>query len=519
MLTCARTFQRRHPHYEHVTTTTTTTIAITTIIIVIIAGIMDYGDGFYNDVEQFNTKYRKEQICGAVDAALQERCGGGLVVAHAVICGDSLVEHDSGEECECADGSQSCQFCVGCKLQEGKECSPDAFDPVCCTDSGMYEPIGMQCDADPFDNGLAASDIGYCSKGECIETGCRVHAEYWPEDGFTGGYCSLLEGNPCQSNCASSLMLGGGSSNEPTCERSYNTFNGRPLAWVPDATPCKDSADNWSRCGYSQSKGDYVCLPAPAACGNGIVDAVIGEQCECAGKVESCAQCNSCKLAGGKECSPDAFDTGAAECCNADGTFAEYKAWCTAANGRAGFCTRGICTVPEGCSSPYVPQQWVAKYGFDGMCDIEDGGCGAACTLSEYMGGGCYAVSGFMYGSRPLSFLQDGALCVDGGGDWSVCVSGQCIAAPCNAAALEACGNAHRGSCLPASNVCGPCLDDFDQAANGECIAKPTTTPEPTTKTTTTTQAPTTEVSTCMGSTSYRGPIVDVPANPTGSAT
>lgn len=135
-------------------------------------GIMDYGDGFYNNVEQFNTKYRKEQVCSRLDDALQDRCSG-LVVSHAVTCGDSLVEFESGEECECENGSTACKYCTDCKLDAGKDCSPDAFDPVCCTADGLYEPLGMKCDTDPFDGSADASDVGYCAKGDCVRTGSK----------------------------------------------------------------------------------------------------------------------------------------------------------------------------------------------------------------------------------------------------------------------------------------------------------------------------------------------------------
>ena len=67
-----------------------------------------------------------------------------------------------------------------------------------------------------------------------------------------------------------------------------------------------------------------------AACGDGIVDS--SEECECVGKSTSCSHCESCKLTGGAQCTPDAYDLSKRACCGNDGMFVDLGSSCTTAS-------------------------------------------------------------------------------------------------------------------------------------------------------------------------------------------
>ena len=112
----------------------------------ITGGIMDYGDGFYNGVEQFNTKYRKTVMCAHVKTQFDSVCNANQVTAFQAECGDGIV--DSSEECECAGKVTSCNHCTNCKLTGGAQCTPDAYDitkQACCNNNGMFAAPGSTC--------------------------------------------------------------------------------------------------------------------------------------------------------------------------------------------------------------------------------------------------------------------------------------------------------------------------------------------------------------------------------------
>jgi hypothetical protein len=96
-------------------------------------GIMDYGDGSLDGEFQFNTKYRKAEVCKELSEQIDIGCSH--IVPHAVECGNGVVEE--GEECECAIGKQTCSQCDNCQLAPGTVCSPEAFaGSECCDASG-----------------------------------------------------------------------------------------------------------------------------------------------------------------------------------------------------------------------------------------------------------------------------------------------------------------------------------------------------------------------------------------------
>eukprot|EP00729_Bicosta_minor_P018332 gene18332-27877_t len=129
-------------------------------------GIMDYADGRYRGVFQFNTRYRKQQVCSHIKLQFDTVCSAEQVVQHVDVCGDGVL--NAGEECECANNATSCRSCTNCKLDAGKECTPDAFLPAmqeCCEDDGMFTDYKSEC-------ALPSNLNGMCTKGVCIETNC-----------------------------------------------------------------------------------------------------------------------------------------------------------------------------------------------------------------------------------------------------------------------------------------------------------------------------------------------------------
>merc|ERR1719421_280776 len=174
-------------------------------------GIMDYGDGKLNGEYQFNTQYRKGEICATIDrvvssckhfSAFEAKCGNGIV--------------EEGEECECENGTD-CKCCSKCKLDSGAVCSPDAVGGSCCNSQCQFAPTTKTCTA-------PAGGDGYCSAGKCENPVCSSF-------GFDG-FCGTHKDNDCKQSCLF----------DDTC----NKLNGwvergsnRPLNHVKDGSICR----------------------------------------------------------------------------------------------------------------------------------------------------------------------------------------------------------------------------------------------------------------------------------------
>jgi hypothetical protein len=103
-------------------------------------GIMDYGDGTLNGEFQFNSKYRKVEVCAELTKQINLECPH--IVPHSVECGNGVVEE--GEECECAIGQTTCTHCENCQRALDTVCSPDSFTGgECCSPTGrsFYAPV------------------------------------------------------------------------------------------------------------------------------------------------------------------------------------------------------------------------------------------------------------------------------------------------------------------------------------------------------------------------------------------
>ncbi len=155
-------------------------------------GIMDYGDGKYNDVYQFHP-FKAPEICGFLDYVK-------LPVAIAESqCGDGLLHPD--EECECLSSAPSCKGCRGCRLTNRRQqCSSRVFQMGYGDGIEIVSPVNLAharcCNAD---GRLAKPKTGCDSGGACVARGkCLPLCSLY---GF--GRCKFL-GDGCQMGCISS---------------------------------------------------------------------------------------------------------------------------------------------------------------------------------------------------------------------------------------------------------------------------------------------------------------------------
>ena len=173
----------------------------------------------------------------------------------------------------------------------------------------------------------------------------------------------------------------------------------------------------------------------PTQCGNGVLQG--DEECECASGT-ICKFCSNCRLAIGKECTPDS----ATPCCDDQGKFLTTAYRCTKLpEGIDGYCNRGVCSsltneckidVSTGSNSDnfflqifslFFPQQPTLK--LDKFCGTSSKNpCKAKCGSSSSPDT-CKDTSELRSGGKNLA---DGAVCIKGG------VRGECISGSCNVA-------------------------------------------------------------------------------------
>ena len=168
-------------------------------------------------------------------------------------CGNGVLQGD--EECECASGTE-CKFCSNCKLEDGKECTPDSA-AACCDDEGAFLTTTASCQM-PH----GARD-GYCNRGVCasLTRTCvieGVEGTSWEFDRF----CGASGENTCKAQCGSS-----------DCSDSlYDTSR-----WGNLAIHLKDGAI----CQQGTRRGECtagICAVG-VACGDGVLQGA--EECEC----------------------------------------------------------------------------------------------------------------------------------------------------------------------------------------------------------------------------------------------
>jgi len=431
-------------------------------------GIMDYGDGTLNGKFQFNSQFRKDEICSTIDHIVQV-CPE--VWNFAGDCGNRILTDE--EDCECDDGSKSCAFCNNCKLDEGAECTPEglgvrnqglgAADGACCSAEGQFKAYGSSCQ-------VAGVDHGYCTAGLCIPARCQTYS-------FVDDFCGINPDNQCMFMCMD---------HSGACSKMSGwVVSGRPANYVLDQIPC-----TW------QNPGDGVCMsgqcmPAYAGCGNGLKE--VDEECECGQPgTTDCAFCHNCVLDAGKQCSPDGHDPG---CCGSDGMFVPEGAIVTKNDGNKGFCFDGaaITTKCDQLKSSYPPN-------WGDFCGLQDNPCLFKCMYNNQ----CNLLTSWTLNGVPLNQLPDGTPCASQGRHGS-CTSGHCVLPPTTATTTHGGGGSVDVE-LPTGGDSTTTTPPATTATTTETTTKTTTktTTTMTTTTTTTTTTPTTTMTTTTTRTTTR---------------
>lgn len=173
-------------------------------------GIMDYGDKTLNNEYQFNTKYRKKEMCASMDRAFSNsECVGKIDLNPQGKCGNGVLE--TNEECECPKGTD-CSCCKDCKLKSGAQCSPH-FGTECCLDNCQYADTKTTC--------FRSNGPGYCRIGICEDAGCGSYG--------LGPFCGVHDDNPCKRKCEYAGV----------CRTMDGwTSGGKPINYMRDGIPC-----------------------------------------------------------------------------------------------------------------------------------------------------------------------------------------------------------------------------------------------------------------------------------------
>ena len=144
------------------------------------------------------------------------------------------------------------RFCSNCKLDPGKECSPDA-DPVCCTDQGIAASTSVQCT-------MPDNSQGYCNSGVCSTFRCNIKV-----DGILrNAFCGLWHDNTCSAMCKGD-------------DGSCIGIEWGSKETIANGAFCTTSTGARSTCASG------ICQPV---CGDGVVQGA--EECECPSGKKQC---------------------------------------------------------------------------------------------------------------------------------------------------------------------------------------------------------------------------------------
>jgi len=186
-------------------------------------GIMDYGDKKLDGIYQFNTKYRKDEICSTIESYYATCVAEGSlsVLDEGQTCGNG--ELDVGEECECEEGKLECECCSSCKLrlQNGVKVACSPFDNSCCESDCTYKPANE----DNYCRTVDGED-GFCRNGDC-DNPCAL----WNME-----FCGLHPDNGCKFMC-----LTGNTCNDLENWGYYDNGIKKPINLVSNNTVCEIS--------------------------------------------------------------------------------------------------------------------------------------------------------------------------------------------------------------------------------------------------------------------------------------
>jgi len=198
-------------------------------------GIMDYGDGTLNGIYQFNTQYRKDEICSEIQSVIDGSCNkdNGFALASPG-CGDGVITPSNGENCDCGSSQTTCTGCTNCQLPSDKECGP-GYDTDCCTD-GMFEDTGTNCGS------ISDGSRGICDLGFCVRGGPCFY-DVWAQNNMdVSDSCGLDPNNDCAIKCVYNDVCSSIAYSGHTCGGSDALWN------VLDGISCTLSSGNMGIC-------------------------------------------------------------------------------------------------------------------------------------------------------------------------------------------------------------------------------------------------------------------------------
>lgn len=383
-------------------------------------------------------------VCGdAIVNAGVETCDDGNVISgdgcdsncKVTACGNGVVT--SGEQCDedLATGSPASCCTAGCQLRAaGQQCRPSAGAcdlPETCSGSSPTCPVDVRstavcrvaanacdvvescdgvadtCPADDIGNGRACEDGDLCTVGDscsggicvtgaardcndgnaCTDDGCSPASgcAYTPnaapcEDGLFCTQNDACSGGTCAGGTLRDCSAGNDQCNGGACIEELDACGQDPVA---DGTACDDGA----ACTTGDKCVDGQCSGTSITCGDGVVSAACGEECDDGAALGSDGCSAACALETGWNCTgapsvcelacgDGAVDAG--EGCD-DGDLGDLdgcNATCKVETGWACSGTSSVCVTVCGDGKIVGSEQCDDLNGLDGD------GCEANCTLT-----------------------------------------------------------------------------------------------------------------------------------------
>jgi len=331
---------------------------------------------------------------GVVDAAAGETCDPGAPASSACCDPGSCTFAPAGaadpqERCTAADDCHvaACDGaggCAGSALADGTACTNDGLycsGPEACL-SGRCTSAGDPCDAPAACNEIVNRCV-VCGDGVVDLAGGESCD---PADPGGGGCCDPVS---CRWAAAGVPDPQGGCTPPDGCSTAAcDGAGGCALTPLPDGLACADDGQFCSgpeAClgGSCQPAGDpcappEVCSEAARACvrcGDGIVQAAAGEQCDAGGGADPCCDPVTCRYASaGTACQDGLFCT-SGDACDGAGACTGGPSPCAAEV----VAEEGFEALPAGTSLGLDPEWTIADGGFAGVA----GGCGSAASLGS----------------------------------------------------------------------------------------------------------------------------------------